>query len=110
MQNRIGGYTGVIAPDPRLDAALARLHGRKLIHTNGSVRHAENVLRRLGVRRHFEAVFDIAAADYDLSFNRYREEVIEEVEYDPPETIIAELRELEGEIAKGLDTLEGMLR
>lgn len=52
---------------------------------------------------------DIAAAGYDLSFNRYREEEIEEVEYDPPETLIAELRSLEREIADGLTKLEEML-
>ena len=49
---------------PRLDAALARLKGRKLIFTNGSERHAANVLGRLGIEHHFEGVFDIAAAAY----------------------------------------------
>jgi len=52
---------------------------------------------------------DIAAADYDLSLNRYKEEEYEEVEYDPPSKIIAELRAMEADIAKGLDTLEEML-
>jgi putative hydrolase of the HAD superfamily len=54
----------VLAPDPRLDAVLSRLPGRKLIFTNGSANHAENVLRQLGVRHHFTVVFDIKAADY----------------------------------------------
>ena len=53
---------------------------------------------------------DIAAADYDLSFNRYREEEIEEVAYDPPLEIIAELRALEADISKGLSELEEMLK
>lgn len=53
-----------VQPSPALDAALARLPGRKLIFTNGSVRHAENVVNRLGVGHHFEAVFDIVAAEY----------------------------------------------
>ncbi|MCR6629681.1 MAG: pyrimidine 5'-nucleotidase [Magnetospirillum sp.] len=47
---------------PALDAALGRLDGRKYIFTNGSARHAENVLDRLGIARHFDAIFDIAAA------------------------------------------------
>jgi putative hydrolase of the HAD superfamily len=51
-------------PDPELDAALARLPGRKLVFTNGDAPHADRVLRRLGVARHFEAVFHIASADY----------------------------------------------
>lgn len=53
-----------VRPDPRLDRALARLPGRKVVFTNGSVRHAENVMARLGVAAHFDAVFDIVAADY----------------------------------------------
>lgn len=54
----------VLTPDPALDAALERLPGRKLVFTNGSARHARGVLDRLGIARHFEAVFDIVAADY----------------------------------------------
>ncbi|MFK5978040.1 MAG: class I SAM-dependent DNA methyltransferase [Rhizobiaceae bacterium] len=54
---------------------------------------------------------DIAASgSYDLSLNRYKEVVHEEVKYDAPEVIIAELRAIEKEIGEGLDTLEGMLR
>lgn len=49
---------------PRLDAALAALSGRKLIFTNGSERHAEKVLARLGIERHFDGIFDIVAADF----------------------------------------------
>jgi len=49
---------------PRLDRALARLPGRKLIFTNGSERHAENVLARLGIGAHFEGIFDIKAAEF----------------------------------------------
>ena len=53
-----------IGPSPALDEALARLPGRKLVHTNGSTAHAGRVLARLGVARHFTAVFDIVAAGY----------------------------------------------
>ena len=54
----------VLDAAPRLDAALAALSGRKLIFTNGSERHAENVLARLGLTRHFEGIFDIRAARF----------------------------------------------
>lgn len=54
----------VLPPAPRLVAALAALEGRKLIFTNGSERHALNVLDRLGLSNHFEDIFDIRAADY----------------------------------------------
>nr|WP_210338184.1 class I SAM-dependent DNA methyltransferase [Devosia sp. MC532] len=52
---------------------------------------------------------DIAAADYDLSINRYKEVVHEAVEHRAPKEIIAELKMLEAEIALGLDELEAML-
>ena len=56
-------YAPIVA-DPALDRALERLPGRKIIFTNADVPHTDRVLDRLGVTRHFDAVFDIAAADY----------------------------------------------
>jgi type I restriction enzyme M protein len=53
---------------------------------------------------------DIAAQGYDLSLNRYKEVVHEEVEHKPPLEILAELSRLETEIQKGMKELEGMLR
>jgi type I restriction enzyme M protein len=52
---------------------------------------------------------DILAQDYDLSLNRYKEVVHEEVQYDPPKVILAKLKALEAEIAADLKELEGML-
>jgi putative hydrolase of the HAD superfamily len=49
----------------RADDYLAYVHGRKLILTNGSTDHADKVLQRLGIAPHFEAVFDIVAADLE---------------------------------------------
>lgn len=54
----------VVDPSPRLDRLLGALPGRKLVFTNGSVPHAERVMRRLGVDHHFESVFDIVASDF----------------------------------------------
>ncbi len=53
----------VVAPDPRLGAAIERLPGRRFIMTNGTRAHAEKVADRLGITHHFEDVFDIVAAD-----------------------------------------------
>jgi type I restriction enzyme M protein len=53
---------------------------------------------------------EIVEKNYDLSLNRYKEVVHEEVHYDPPSKIIAELKAIEAETIKGLDELEGMLR
>jgi type I restriction enzyme M protein len=52
---------------------------------------------------------EIAAANYDLSINRYKEVVHEATEHRAPKEIIAELKALEQEIAEDLDELEGML-
>ena len=49
---------------PELAAALAKLPGRRLIFTNGTVHHARGVMTALGVGDHFEDIFDIVAADY----------------------------------------------
>lgn len=54
----------VLDADPRLDALLAALPGRKLIYTNGSAYHAESVVKRLGVAQHFADIFDIRASAY----------------------------------------------
>ena len=52
---------------------------------------------------------DIAAQGYDLSLNRYKEVVHEEVAHKPPKEIIASLAELEKEIVLGMKELEEML-
>ncbi len=53
-----------VPEDLALDEALHALPGRKLIFTNGTVAHAESVLKRLGVTRHFNDIFDIVHSDY----------------------------------------------
>jgi putative hydrolase of the HAD superfamily len=55
---------GVVPPNPALDKALQELPGRKIIFTNADLGHAERVLERLGISRHFEAIFDIIDCDY----------------------------------------------
>jgi putative hydrolase of the HAD superfamily len=54
-----------LEPNPAMGAAIAKLPGRKLILTNGSTEHAGKVLERLGIGEHFEAVFDIIAAELE---------------------------------------------
>ena len=52
---------------------------------------------------------EIADNGYDLSINKYKQVEYTPVEYPPTSEILKELRELEAEIAKGLDELEGMV-
>lgn len=52
----------------------------------------------------------IVAEGYDLSLNRYKELIPEEVEHEPPLAILAELAELEKQIQRGMAELEARLR
>ncbi len=52
---------------------------------------------------------DIVAQGYDLSLNRYKEVVHDEVEHRAPLEIIADLETARSEIAKGLADLKAML-
>jgi putative hydrolase of the HAD superfamily len=54
-----------LEPNPALGTAIETLPGRKLILTNGTRRHADAVLARLGLTTHFEDVFDIVAAELE---------------------------------------------
>ncbi|MDQ6986173.1 MAG: pyrimidine 5'-nucleotidase [Mariprofundaceae bacterium] len=58
------GVHEMLEQDAALDAALAALPGRKVIHTNGSREHATRVLDALGVGRHFSHIYDIRFAAY----------------------------------------------
>jgi type I restriction enzyme M protein len=55
------------------------------------------------------ATEEIAAQGYDLSINRYKEVVHEEVEHRKPREILAELEKIEGEIQAGMRELEAMV-
>lgn len=52
---------------------------------------------------------DIVAQGYDLSLNRYKEIVHDDVEHRPPLEIIADIEALEAEITQGLAELKAML-
>lgn len=53
-----------VSPAPLLAQGLAKLPGRRLVFTNGSQRHAERVMAKLGVDHLFDDIFDIAASEY----------------------------------------------
>jgi type I restriction enzyme M protein len=53
---------------------------------------------------------DIAANEYDLSINRYKEVVYEEVEHASPQEILHELEELENQIQSDLKALGAMIK
>lgn len=53
---------------------------------------------------------DIVEQGYDLSLNRYKEVIHEEIEHRAPSEIVADLERLEQEIAAGLTSLADRLR
>lgn len=52
---------------------------------------------------------EIAENGYDLSINKYKKIEYVPVEYPPTSEILAEIKELQEEISKGIEELEGML-
>ncbi len=54
----------VVPKLPELEAAIAQLSGRRLIFTNGSRRHAENVADKIGVLHLFDGICDIAELEF----------------------------------------------
>ena len=52
---------------------------------------------------------EIAQNDYDLSINKYKQTEYKPVQYPPTADILAELNNLESQIAAGLKELEGMI-
>ncbi|MDP6953352.1 MAG: pyrimidine 5'-nucleotidase [Alphaproteobacteria bacterium] len=76
---------------PSLAAALAALPGRRYVFTNGSRKHALQVLERLGLAPLFAGIFDIIAADYvpkpqALTYDRF----IAEFDIDPTTAVFVE--------------------
>jgi putative hydrolase of the HAD superfamily len=53
-----------VPANPELVTALHGLSGRKLVYTNGSVPHAQNLLKHLGISDYFDDIFDIVASDF----------------------------------------------
>ncbi len=57
----------------------------------------------------FVPVSEIINNDYDLSINRYKEVVYEEVTYDEPQVILKRIKALQEAMDKGIADLEAML-
>lgn len=55
---------GVLGEDKGLACLMSRIPLQKVIVTNGTVRHAQRVIRSLGVESFFSHIFDIAFMQY----------------------------------------------
>lgn len=54
----------VITPNPELAGHVAALEGKRVVFTNGSRKHAEKVIDRLGLNGLFDDLYDIEAAQF----------------------------------------------
>lgn len=73
--------------------------------------HKNNELKRSRSEQSFCVTkVDIASQGYDLSINRYKEVVHEEIQHRPPKEILKSLAKLEAEIQMEMAELEGMLK
>ena len=57
----------------------------------------------------FVSADEIRENKYDLSLSRYKEVIYEEEEYDPPQVILSQMKDLHADIAKDIADLEEML-
>ncbi len=80
------------------------------ILTRWAEREGEELERERTEQSFAVPVQDIVEAGYDLSLNQYKKTVHEEIVYDPPVRIIADLKATEKKIAQGLSELEEMLK
>ncbi len=60
------------------------------------------------VKHFFVSKQEIVENEYDLSFNSYKEEVYEEIEYDAPEVILGRLDDIEKDIINGLNKIKSL--
>ncbi|MBB71381.1 MAG: pyrimidine 5'-nucleotidase [Legionellales bacterium] len=75
--------------DHELEELLSMIPKRKVIFTNGSRRHAEHTLGKLGINHHFEDIFDITAAEYIPKPNAYPyQKICEKHNIDPKRAIM----------------------
>jgi type I restriction enzyme M protein len=70
--------------------------------------HSENNRKRTD-QSFYVPVSEIIEKDYDLSINRYKEVVYEEVSYDEPQIILKRIKALQEAMDKGIADLETML-
>ena len=77
--------------DKLLGEEIGKINGKKIIFTNGSRKHAKNVIKRLGIDRHFDGIFDIVSADFipKPSIKTYKK-IIEKYKIEPQYSIFIE--------------------
>ena len=81
----------LVQPNPRLAELLEHFPGKKLIYTNASTNHAEQVLKRLQITDHFHGIYDIAAAKWQPKpVKKSYQTLIEKYNINPKSAIMIE--------------------
>ncbi len=106
--NEAGDSSGVLASTP-----LSQRKSSSLSEVEGTVNEVEGTVNEADRPRTAQSFCvpkaDIVAQGYDLSLNRYKEVIHEEVDHRAPKDIIEDLARLEAEIHQGMKELEGLL-
>jgi len=108
--HRAEGALDCGSPLPLSDGTSASKSARGLAHSKAAAPQDSELAHPRTAQSFCVPKADIAAQGYDLSLNRYKEVVHEEVAHRPPGEILKSLGQLEAEIQQGMKELEGMLK
>tara|TARA_B100000963_G_scaffold347947_1_gene354846 strand:- start:5427 stop:6092 length:666 start_codon:yes stop_codon:yes gene_type:complete len=94
--------------DENLEKEIKRLEGKKIIFTNGSRAHAQNVTRRIGIDKLFDGIFDIKDSEFipKPSIEPYKK-IVEDYKIEPQYCIFFEdiARNLKPAFEMGMKTV-----
>ena len=97
-----------VKKDFELDKGISNLNGKKYIFTNGTTRHADRILKKYGIEKHFEDIFDIVDADYipKPNFEPYKI-FLKKFKIDPTKSVMIEdmAKNLEPAAKLGIKTI-----
>lgn len=96
-------------PQTPLDEADHARNNLPEVLTRWSLRDGSELHRPRTAQSFLVPKADIVGQNYDLSLNRYKEIIHEEVEHRPPLDIIADLESLEAKIQSGISELKASL-
>ena len=79
----------IVSPNRRLNEELAKLNGKKIIYSNASETHINQILNRLNLTTMFDEIYDIKMANYvpKPEIQPYKE-IIKKFEINPKKTIM----------------------
>ena len=81
----------ILKPNEELNEIIKELPGKKFIYTNGSKKHAENVLNKLKMQKIFDHIFDIKESNFIPKPNiKSYQKFIKKMNIDPQVSIMFE--------------------